>query len=46
MIQWLNFLVEATCGTAYDESLKLVWKDDPDKAFSAPTFAAVCGYPQ
>ena len=41
MIQWLNFLVEATFGTAYDESLKLVWKDDPDKAFSGPTFAAV-----
>ena len=43
MIQWLNFLTEATFGTAYDEPLKLVLKqnDDPDKAFSGPTFAAV-----
>jgi len=43
MIQWLNLLTEATVGTAYDEPLKLVSKqnDDPDKAFSGPTFAAV-----
>ena len=26
MIQWLNFLVEATFGTAYDEALRLVLK--------------------